>query len=146
MMLECIEKLKQASISVSDVNLLFGTNGLDFDLQDLSAEIKYNISIDVREWGIDGISVNISNIELSANINIFKEYLNKNEIELLKSKGFKEYSEDLTLFNWGISIKQNTHDIEVEDTVLKIKQIMICDLSVNITNDKNGISIGAVVS
>jgi hypothetical protein len=146
MVLECTEKLKQASISVSDVNLLFGTNGLDFDLQDLSAEIKYNISLDVREWGIDGISLNISNIELSANINILKEYLNTNEIELLKSKGFREYSEDLTLFNWDLSIKQNTNDIEVEDSVLKIKQIMICDLSLDITNDKNGISIGAVIS
>jgi hypothetical protein len=146
MILEFTKILKQESILIRDVNLLFGTNGLDFDLQDLSAVIKYNISFRTRAWGIDNILLHIESIDLFANINIFKEDLNNNEIDLLKSKGFEEYSEDLTLFDWRLSIKQDTNDIEVEDSVFKIGQIMISDLSVDIIQDKGEILISAVVS
>jgi hypothetical protein len=54
--------------------------------------------------------------------------------------------EDLTLLDWRLSIKQDTNNIEVEDSVFKIGQIMICNLSVDIIQDKDKISISAVVS
>jgi len=142
MILECIEKLKKPNILVKGLNLLFGTNELDFDLQDLSAIIEYKIFIDAKEWGIEDISINIHNIDLFARINIFKEDLNNDEIQFLKSKGFKDYSKNLSLFDWRLSINNN---IKVENSVFKTKQIMICDLSIDINKDKDKILIKAVV-
>jgi len=146
MNLEFQQELKNNDVRVSDVNLLFGTDGLDFDCQNITAIINFSVSIDERSWGIDGINTNVSDVVVNANINIDKEWLNENEIELLKSKGFKEYSDDLTFFNWELKLKQNSNDIDIDNDCLSLKQIAFSHIDIEISKEKDNVSIGAVVS
>lgn len=143
MEIEFKQELKGDSILVNDLNCLFGTKGLDYWSGNLKANIDYSVSLDVRTWGIDSISLSVSKIVVSANINIDKEWLNADEIELLKLKGFKEYKYDYKLLNWDLSF---FNYIKVEEDILQKKQISINELYVDFLIDKDSVIVNCTLS
>lgn len=138
MKLEFTEKLKKDNIYISDINHLFGTKEVDYDLQDLYADINYSISLDTRSWGVNGISLNIDKINFGCCITVQKEFLTDDEIRLLKEEGFKEYQDDLTLFYLKLEDVEKKSKIEIDvDSIVSINQIAISSIELDISKEKD---------
>lgn len=132
-------KQETTNARIYNIGMLFGTSekidSIDFDIDNLSATVDYSVTIEETLWGIDGIDLSIHSIIVRADITVNKEFLSKEEAALLVSKGFKEYNDDFTIFGWELKITDN---INIDDSVLSVKQICINDIDVNISLSNNG--------
>lgn len=141
------KKLRGNNVDIININTLFNTKNLDYQLQDLEVVVNYTISFDIKEWGLTNLSINVTEIYLTGDINIYKEELRANDIDLLKKFGFKEYTDDLTLFGWDLTIKNtNNNNFIVENSVIKTTEITINEVEIFINRKGDNLSYNVVIN
>ena len=108
-------------------NVLPLLEGIEYSMECVKAEIEYTAEIDVREWGIYGITVNVDRIKINADINVSKEELDNDQVEKLKLFGFTNYQNELILFNWELTSFDEiiTSDLFINNGQLLINQLDI---------------------
>jgi hypothetical protein len=140
-------KLRGTNVDINNINPFFNTKNLDYELQDLEVVVNYTVSFDVKEWGLTNFIINVTEIYLSGDINIYKEGLGVNDIDLLKNFGFKEYTDDLTIFGWGLIIKNtNNNKFIVENSVIKTTEITINEVDIYINRKGDNLSYNVVIN
>lgn len=141
------KKLRALNVDIININTFFNTKNLDYQLQDLEVVVNYTISFDIKEWGLTNLSINVTEIYLTGDINIYKEELQANDIDLLKKFGFKEYTDDLTLFGWDLIIKNtNNNNFIVENSVIKTTEITINEVEIFINRKGDNLSYNVVIN
>lgn len=141
------KKLRGNNVDIININTLFNTKNLDYQLQDLEVVVNYTISFDIKEWGLTNLSINVSEIYLTADINIDKEILRANDIDLLKKFGFKEYTDDLTLFGWDLTIKNtNNNNFIVENSAIITTEITLNEVEIYINRKGDNLSYNVVIN
>lgn len=140
-------KLRGTNVDINNINTFFSTKNLDYELQDLEVVVNYTVSFDIKEWGLTNFLINVTEIYLSGDINVYKEQLGANDIDLLKNFGFKEYTDDLTLFGWDLTIKNsNNNKFIVENDVIKSTEITINELEIYINRKGGDLSYNVVIN
>jgi hypothetical protein len=141
------KKLRGNNVDIININTLFNTKNLDYQLQDLEVVVNYTISFDIKECGLTNLSINVTEIYLTADINIYKEELRANDIDLLKKFGFKEYTDDLTLFGWDLIIKNtNNNNFIVENSAIITTEITINEVEIYINRKGDNLSYNVVIN
>lgn len=141
------KKLRGNNVDIININTFFNTKNLDYQLQDLEVVVNYTISFDIKEWGLTNLSINVTEIYLTADINIYKEDLRANDIDLLKKFGFNEYTDDLTLFGWDLIIKNTiNNNFIVENSVIKTTEITINEVEIFINRKGDNLSYNVVIN
>lgn len=141
------KKLRDINVDIININTFFNTKNLDYQLQDLEVVVNYTISFDIKECGLTNLSINVTEIYLTADINIYKEELRANDIDLLKKFGFKEYTDDLTLFGWDLIIKNtNNNNFIVENSAIITTEITINEVEIYINRKGDNLSYNVVIN
>jgi hypothetical protein len=141
------KKLRGLNVDIININTFFNTKNLDYQLQDLEVVVNYTISFDIKEWGLTNLSINVTEIYLTGDINIYKEELRANDIDLLKKFGFKEYTDDLTLFGWDLIIKNtNNNNFIVENSAIITTEITINEVEIYINRKGDNLSYNVVIN
>lgn len=141
------KKLRGNNVDIININTLFNTKNLDYQLQDLEVVVNYTISFDIKEWGLTNLSINVTEIYLTGDVNIYKEELRANDIDLLKKFGFKEYTDDLTLFGWDLIIKNtNNNNFIVENSAIITTEITINEVEIYINRKGDNLSYNVVIN
>ena len=83
---EFSEKLNFDKIDVNGLNAFYGTKELPFDIVEKSANVNFTADFDIRNWGIDGVSISVENFNCEFVARLFLDDLQKDEINLLMSK------------------------------------------------------------
>lgn len=141
------KKLRGINVDIININTFFNTKNLDYQLQDLEVVVNYTISFDIKEWGLTNLSINVTEIYLTGDVNIYKEELRANDIDLLKKFGFKEYTDDLTLFGWDLIIKNtNNNNFIVENSAIITTEITINEVEIYINRKGDNLSYNVVIN
>lgn len=141
------KKLRGINVDIININTFFNTKNLDYQLQDLEVVVNYTISFDIKECGLTNLSINVTEIYLTGDVNIYKEELRANDIDLLKKFGFKEYTDDLTLFGWDLIIKNtNNNNFIVENSAIITTEITINEVEIYINRKGDNLSYNVVIN
>lgn len=141
------KKLRGINVDIININTFFNTKNLDYQLQDLEVVVNYTISFDIKEWGLTNLSINVTEIYLTGDVNIYKEELRANDIDLLKKFGFKEYTDDLTLFGWDLIIKNtNNNNFIIENSAIITTEITINEVEIYINRKGDNLSYNVVIN
>jgi hypothetical protein len=105
--------------------------GLDFDFE-ASADIFYSSEIDIRSWGIAGITVDVSKVKLSLDITLDKEFLSLEEIDGLVAFGFISSGSELAYYGYELEF---TSGFKVDYCVYSGPCVSLNDLEITFERD-----------
>lgn len=97
----------------------------DYESRDSSAEVKYNVAIETKSWGISGISYYGIKQEITCHINLMNKkteeddsFLFKIDLTDIETEGPEDFSGDICASNLAITL---TEVVKIDDYTFKAK-------------------------
>jgi hypothetical protein len=105
--------------------------GLDFDFE-ASADVFYCCELDIRSWGIGGITVDVSKVKLSLDITLYTEFFSLEEISDLIAFGFISSGDEMAYYGYELEF---TSGFKVDYCVYSGPCVSLNDLEITFERD-----------